>query len=97
MIFSHFDFDNYSHISQDNLSSLDITSSLSFSFYKNTLYPCHAFHLKNSKWFFFSSKLLYSVENQSGFYYYYYYCSISLLLWVKSDLVAKKHGFEFTL
>lgn len=51
---------------QDNLSRLDITSSLSFSFYKNTLHPCRAFHLKNSKWFFFSNMLLYSLETKEA-------------------------------
>ena len=82
---------------QDNLSSLDIASSLFFSFYKNTLHPCRAFHRKNSKWFFLSNMLLHSLESKEAFFYYYYYCSSSLLLWVKSGLVAKKHGFEFTL
>lgn len=83
VMISHFDFVNYLIYTQDNLSSLDITSSLS-SFHKNTLYPCRAFHLKNPKWFFFSSMPLYSLETKEAFFFYYYFCSSSLLLWVKN-------------
>lgn len=82
VMISHFDFVNYLIYTQDNLSSLDITSSLS-SFHKNTLYPCRAFHLKNPKWFFFSSMPLYSLETKEAFFFIIIFVALAFFYGLK--------------